>query len=150
MHFLSSRSPEPAGSSTLPIQDKIFTNRVVKRVATIFNSRKRTFSKPSHHDMLGNAPVGFIRDNAIVYTRSSCSSSTGSPDEIRRPSGLGRRASLMESLQLPIRSSELESNGDRGESRSFQVSYSHVSVQDLLQNARPVQVVCKYSYLWNC
>jgi hypothetical protein len=132
MHFISGRSAEPSrtasdldivgGRSTAtvdgPIQEKISTN-VLKRVSALFNPRKRTLSKSVSPLRHGNAPVGFIRDAATVYSRSSSASSTGSqPDEIRRPSGLGRRASLMESLQLPIGSVELvASNGDGGESR---------------------------------
>ncbi|KAJ8593746.1 hypothetical protein M405DRAFT_575005 [Rhizopogon salebrosus TDB-379] len=129
MHFISGRSAEPSrttsdldivgGRSTAavdgPIQEKISTN-VLKRVSALFNPRKRTLSKSVSPLRHGNAPVGFIRDAATVYSRSSSASSTGSqPDEIRRPSGLGRRASLMESLQLPIGSVELvASNGDGG------------------------------------
>ncbi|KAG2354232.1 hypothetical protein BDR07DRAFT_626500 [Suillus spraguei] len=131
MHFLSRRSTEPsrlssdldiaggrsaaADTSTIP-QEKS-PNRILKRVTTLrlFNPRKRTLSKNTS-PVGGNGAVEFIRDAAAVaYPRLSSDSSTTSPDEIRRPSGLGRRASLMESLQSPSESIELErSNGNGG------------------------------------
>ncbi|OAX41794.1 hypothetical protein K503DRAFT_452405 [Rhizopogon vinicolor AM-OR11-026] len=115
MHFLSSRSNEPvktySDAADIPIQEKISKNGVLKRVTTLFNHRKG-HSNVSPHATDGNAPVGFIRDTAAVYPRSSSGSSTGSPDEIRRPSGLGRRASLMESLQLPVEPEASNADGD--------------------------------------
>lgn len=172
MHFLSSRSTEPSRRNSdldiaegrctpasIPIQEKISTHSVLKRVTTLFNPRKRTLSKsadPLRHGTGGNAPVGFIRDSATVYPRSSSSSSSGSPDEIRRPSGLGRRASLMESLQLPIGSVELESNRYGGEpcrSRSLLDPLNHPllslhAMQVLSQDARHIQAV--YKFPWRC
>lgn len=128
MRFLSNHTAEPVktvsdlnldgGRSTttsIPIPEKITsTNGVLKRVTTLFNPRKRNPNVSlMRYGAGGNAPVGFIRDAATVYPRSSSGSS--SADEIRRPSGLGRRASSMESLRLPIGSIDLEaSSGDGG------------------------------------
>ncbi|KAG2158777.1 uncharacterized protein EDB93DRAFT_1246015 [Suillus bovinus] len=129
MHFLSRRSAEPPRSSsdldiaggesattdTSTTYQEKYPNRVLKRVTTLFNPRKRTSSKNSSPTG-GYGAVGFIRDAAgAAYPRPSSDSSTASPDEIRRPSGLGRRASLMESSQLPSENISLErSNGNEG------------------------------------
>ncbi|KAG0697837.1 hypothetical protein DFH29DRAFT_130750 [Suillus ampliporus] len=133
MHFLSRRSAEPLRSSfdldiaggrnaaadtPLQVQEKMSPNRVLKRVTTLFNPRKRTLSKnvcAMHHGAGDHGAVGFIRNAAAAYPRWSSDSSTGSPDEIRRPSGLGRRASLLEeSLELPSGSVDLERLGGNG------------------------------------
>ncbi|KAG2074920.1 hypothetical protein BDR04DRAFT_1115379 [Suillus decipiens] len=130
MHFLSRRSTEPsrlssdldivggrsAATDTSTIPQEKYPNRILKRVTTLrlFNPRKRTLSKNTS-PVGGNGAVEFIRDAAAVaYPRLSSDSSTTSPDEIRRPSGLGRRASLMESLQSPSESIELERSDGNG------------------------------------
>ncbi|KAG1774568.1 hypothetical protein EV702DRAFT_517202 [Suillus placidus] len=145
MHFLSRRSAEPlrpssdldiaggrsaaADISTVP-QEKS-PNRVLKRVTTLFNPRKRTLSKNTS-PMGGHGAVGFIRDAAAAYPRSSSDSSAASPDEIRRPSGLGRRASLMESLQLPSESIDLErSNENGGLLAEYATHVAGVAIQSL-------------------
>ncbi|KAG1750605.1 uncharacterized protein EDB91DRAFT_698284 [Suillus paluster] len=133
MHFLSRRSAEPlrlstdldiaggksaAANTPLQVQEKVSPNRVFKRVTTLFNPRKRTLSKnicPMRHGAGGYGAVGFIRDATAVYPRLSSDSSIGSPDEIRRPSGLGRRASLMEPWELPSGNVDLEPLGGNGE-----------------------------------
>lgn len=142
MYFLSRRSAEPsrassdldiaggrsaaADTSTVP-QGK-YPNRVLKRVTTLFNPRKRTSLKNAS-PVGSHGAVGFIRDAAAAYPRPSSDSSTASPDEIRRPSGLGRRASLMESLPLHGESIDLErSNGNGGEARLLK------SLSNLLNN----------------
>ncbi|KAG1744778.1 hypothetical protein EDB19DRAFT_1694215 [Suillus lakei] len=146
MPFLSRRSAEPlrpssdldiaggrsAAADTAP-QEKS-PNRVLKRVTTLFNPRKRTLSKntsPMRYGAGGHGAVGFIRDAAAVYPRSSSDSSTASPDEIRRPSGLGRRASLMESLQLPSESIDLERSNGTGGSLAEHTTHAGVAIQSL-------------------
>ncbi|KAG2126060.1 hypothetical protein DEU56DRAFT_558687 [Suillus clintonianus] len=142
MHFLTRRSAEPlrlsadldiaGGRSAAPAdtfpQEKS-PSRVLKRVTTLFNPRKRTLSKntsPTCHGAGAHGAVGFIRDAAAVYPRSSSDSSTESPEEIRRPSGLGRRASLMESPSESINLERFSGNG--GEARVSR------SLPDLLNN----------------
>jgi hypothetical protein len=146
MYFLSRRSAEPprlssdpdiaggrsvaADTITQPVPREKSPNRVLKRVTTLFNPRKRTLSKNTS-PVGGHGAVEFIRDTAAAYPypRFSSDSSTASPDEIRRPSGLGRRASLMESLQLPSESIGPErSNENEGEARVFK------SLPNLLNN----------------
>ncbi|KAG1818115.1 uncharacterized protein BJ212DRAFT_1298955 [Suillus subaureus] len=140
MHFLSRRSAEPsrlssdldiaggrnaAADSAVP-QEKS-PSRVLKRVTTLFNPRKRTLSKNTS-PVGGHGAVGFIRDAAATYPRSSSDSSTASPDEIRRPSGLGRRASLMESLQSP---SDLERSNENGGLFAEHATHAGVAIQRL-------------------
>ncbi|KAG1871762.1 hypothetical protein DFJ58DRAFT_469446 [Suillus subalutaceus] len=141
MYFLSRRSAEPsrpssdldiaggrsaaADTSTVP-QEKS-PSRVLKRVTTLFNPRKRTLSKNTSPAGAHGA-VGFIHDAAAAYPRSSSDSSIPSPDEIRRPSGLGRRASLMESLQSP---SDLDRSNENGELFAEHATYTGVAIQSL-------------------
>ncbi|KAG1849611.1 hypothetical protein C8R48DRAFT_677034 [Suillus tomentosus] len=140
MYLLSRRSAEPsrassdldiaggrstaADTSTVP-QGK-YPNRVLKRVTTLFNPRKRTLSKNAS-PVGSHGAVGFIRDAAAAYPRPSSDSSTASPDEIRRPSGLGRRASLMEPLPLHGESIDLERSNGNGE----HTTHTGVTIQSL-------------------
>lgn len=144
MYFLSRRSAEPsrassdldiaggrsaaADTSTVP-QGK-YPNRVLKRVTTLFNPRKRTSFKNAS-PVGGHGAVGFIRDAAAAYPRPSSDSSTASPDEIRRPSGLGRRASLMESLPLHGESTDLERSNGNGGLLAEHTTHTGVTIQSL-------------------
>lgn len=142
MYFLSRRSAEPlrqssdldiagrrsaAVDTTTGPQEKS-PNRVLKRVTTLFNPRKRTLSKNTS-PIGSHGAVGFIRDAAATYPRSSSDSSTASPDEIRRPSGLGRRASLMESL--PSESIATEWSNGNGGLLAEHATHAGVAIQSL-------------------
>lgn len=142
MYFLSRRSAEPsrpssdldiaggrgaAADSTSTVPQEKSPSRVLKRVTTLFNPRKRTLSKNTS-PVGAHGAVGFIRDPAAAYPRSSTDSSTPSPDEIRRPSGLGRRASLMESLQFP---SDLDQSNENGALFAEHATHTGVAIQSL-------------------
>lgn len=148
MYFLSRRSAEPprlssdpdiaggrsvaADTITQPVPREKSPNRVLKRVTTLFNPRKRTLSKNTS-PVGGHGAVEFIRDTAAAYPypRFSSDSSTASPDEIRRPSGLGRRASLMESLQLPSESIGPERSNENEELLAENATHAGVAIQSL-------------------
>ncbi|KAF8836579.1 hypothetical protein BDN67DRAFT_973963 [Paxillus ammoniavirescens] len=113
MPFLSRRSVEPLGPSEARDSSRRFSLRdtprnraasdgVFRRVSTLFSGRKRTHSKPSPSQSVpghGSAGIGFIRSHPLILSARSSTSSTKSSSEIRRPSGLGRRADSLESMQ---------------------------------------------------
>lgn len=74
---------------------------VFRRVSTLFGTRKRTRSKPAPLKLNSTeirGPLGFIRSSPVILSRLSNDSTPPSSPEIRRPSGLGRRASDLESI----------------------------------------------------
>ncbi|KIK91995.1 hypothetical protein PAXRUDRAFT_603531 [Paxillus rubicundulus Ve08.2h10] len=115
MLFLSRRSVEPLPVG--PSEERDFSRRfslrntprnraasdgVFRRVSTLFSGRKRTHSKsPPSQSVPGHGPVGigYIRSHPLILSARSSTSSTPSSSEIRRPSGLGRRAGSLESMQ---------------------------------------------------
>ncbi|KAH7886805.1 hypothetical protein F5I97DRAFT_1054259 [Phlebopus sp. FC_14] len=80
-------------------RNRAASDGVFRRVSSIFNNRKRTLkSSPTQLTLShGHSPVGFVRPNRLALSRTSSLSSLPSSPEIRRPSGLGRRASSLAS-----------------------------------------------------
>ncbi|KAL4071890.1 hypothetical protein V8B97DRAFT_1942147 [Scleroderma yunnanense] len=111
MPFLSRRHPEPqvrffesdlelAAPKTHPThtsRNRAVSDGVFSRVSTLFGARKRTRSKPPPLKPTPyRSPLGFIRSSPVILSRLSNDSTPPSSPEIRRPSGLGRRASDLE------------------------------------------------------
>ena len=113
MPFLSRRRPEPqvrffdsdlelSGRKThepLTPRSRAVSVGVFTRVSTLFGTRKRTRSKPPPLNSTHfRNPLGLVRSSPVILSRLSNDSTPPSSLEIRRPSGLGRRASDLESI----------------------------------------------------
>ncbi|KAH7910419.1 hypothetical protein BJ138DRAFT_1087708 [Hygrophoropsis aurantiaca] len=105
MPFLSRRSSalsglnEPANfppnsrlADTPIIRKQTSSDRVFQRVTTLFSSRKKRESNPSRYGPQSHIAI----PNSGRISRSSSNSSSPVSPDIRRPSGLGRRASSLE------------------------------------------------------
>ncbi|KAH7922246.1 hypothetical protein BV22DRAFT_1131600 [Leucogyrophana mollusca] len=130
MPFVSSRIPAPVGSmnnlenypgtSSLAdppaVRRKLSAEGVFQRVTTLFSPRrKRESNASSRNGPQSNIAVTNGRTTARISRSSSRSSSPASPD-IRRPSGLGRRASSLESPQpYPFAPTDFPGKPDREE-----------------------------------
>ncbi|KIJ67448.1 hypothetical protein HYDPIDRAFT_186216 [Hydnomerulius pinastri MD-312] len=132
MPFLSRRSVEPlrpfaeregfAGSVSpgdTP-RSRAASDGVFRRVSTLFAGRKRTPSKSSPSQAARErGGIGFIRSHPLILSRTSSHSSPPSSPEIRRPSGLGRRASSLESTRSVVSEGYGRSDAEAGVNKGY-------------------------------
>lgn len=90
-------APKPPSQSN---RSRAVSDGVFKRVSGFFSTRKRARSKPPPLQTTQcRTSVAFIRSSPVVFSKLSTDSTPPSSPEIRRPSGLGRRASSLESTR---------------------------------------------------
>ncbi|KAH0835799.1 hypothetical protein J3R83DRAFT_9654 [Lanmaoa asiatica] len=130
MPFLSRRSVDPQAPTSLPRDRSYFKRQsegaqtprirarseasLFRRVSTLFAVRRRTSSKASSpHTNISPAGIGYSRPYPQTMLPRVSSDSTPQPSlEIRRPSGLGRRASLLESNDSITDSESFDKEGE--------------------------------------